>query len=542
MIIGTGLLAGPQLAKSINTLNGVINVKDFGAVEDGIADDTAAITSAMTAAIAADTSLYFSANATVRVPSMCPTMADAVLRCRTTKANVQITVLLEAGHNITRGVRMDGGDYGHIRITSEDAVVKLDSTFVGVTNTDLLATLARSSNLFVGNNARLPVLDCLIDLEGHDGYGIYALFCTTKVEAGAGVINSGLRNFSAQGGTVYAGGTIWNGAGSEGVRLQQACTATFQAAQVNNCCHNVNPSAASSAVFVSRGSTMHFQDGQAKDSGASALITHRARIVAVNANITNSQNAGFVGYGGQIMFRQGTAAGCNTGFRVISQGFLDASSANLQTTTWSVSLGFGGNIVNLHTASGTSGGGSAILGDIIADDGTPVLNFPFRNGLIFANVTAPVTQASDRLNLDTDLEVRRLGTSSQSVRVTCDGAANFIRGSSPNTARKRLHYIAQHNNTGSAGGGVGHRFSVGPEGATSVVMDLNATGRLAVGGEYSDNTAALHVISTTAGFLPPKLTEAQRDDIASASAGLVLYNTTTNKLQVRTNAQWEDLH
>jgi hypothetical protein len=55
-------------------------------------------------------------------------------------------------------------------------------------------------------------------------------------------------------------------------------------------------------------------------------------------------------------------------------------------------------------------------------------------------------------------------------------------------------------------------------------------------------SAQLEVASTSKGFLPPRLTTAERDAISSPAAGLVLYNSTTNKLQVRTNTAWTDLH
>jgi hypothetical protein len=38
------------------------------------------------------------------------------------------------------------------------------------------------------------------------------------------------------------------------------------------------------------------------------------------------------------------------------------------------------------------------------------------------------------------------------------------------------------------------------------------------------------------------LTSSQRDALISPPSGLTIYNTTTNKLQVRTNTSWVDLH
>jgi len=51
--------------------------------------------------------------------------------------------------------------------------------------------------------------------------------------------------------------------------------------------------------------------------------------------------------------------------------------------------------------------------------------------------------------------------------------------------------------------------------------------------------ALIDMTSTTAkGFLPPKLTTVQRNAIASPPAGLVIYNTNTNQLEVYTGSNW----
>ena len=52
-------------------------------------------------------------------------------------------------------------------------------------------------------------------------------------------------------------------------------------------------------------------------------------------------------------------------------------------------------------------------------------------------------------------------------------------------------------------------------------------------------SAILQADSTTKGFLPPRMTTAQKNAIATPATGLVVYDTTLNKLALYTGAAWE---
>jgi hypothetical protein len=54
-------------------------------------------------------------------------------------------------------------------------------------------------------------------------------------------------------------------------------------------------------------------------------------------------------------------------------------------------------------------------------------------------------------------------------------------------------------------------------------------------------SASFQVDSTTTGILPPRMTTTQKNAIASPAAGLVLYDSTTNKLQCYNGSTWNDL-
>jgi hypothetical protein len=85
-------------------------------------------------------------------------------------------------------------------------------------------------------------------------------------------------------------------------------------------------------------------------------------------------------------------------------------------------------------------------------------------------------------------------------------------------------------------------------GAVTLTSSLTVTSAMAAGsslavGIFSPAAASaqMEIVSTTRGFLPPRMTNAQKLAIASPAAGLMVYDTTLGKLCVRTASSWETI-
>lgn len=76
-------------------------------------------------------------------------------------------------------------------------------------------------------------------------------------------------------------------------------------------------------------------------------------------------------------------------------------------------------------------------------------------------------------------------------------------------------------------------------GETRIKGGIISPGSVAVGkSTAADSKAVLDLSSTTKGMLPPRMTTTQRDNIASPTTGLTIYNTTTNQMNVYNGTSW----
>jgi hypothetical protein len=99
-------------------------------------------------------------------------------------------------------------------------------------------------------------------------------------------------------------------------------------------------------------------------------------------------------------------------------------------------------------------------------------------------------------------------------------------------------------NNGASTSTTGYNFFTHNNQVTSAssVLAMSINGQsVGIGIETPNTSAKLQIDSTTQGFLPPRMTSAQRDAIASPATGLVVYNTTDNLLSFYNGTAWTNL-
>lgn len=138
----------------------------------------------------------------------------------------------------------------------------------------------------------------------------------------------------------------------------------------------------------------------------------------------------------------------------------------------------------------------------------------------------------------TGLKIEKTGTAGAIIDFnpkTLDGTSStsfrFFRET--NTSGAVFFDILKGDNTNTTNARI-----AGNAGANTFLAANN--GRVGIGTSSPNASAILDVSSTTGALIVPRMTSTQRDAL-TAAAGMIIYNTTTSKLQVYTTS-WTDLH
>jgi hypothetical protein len=110
-----------------------------------------------------------------------------------------------------------------------------------------------------------------------------------------------------------------------------------------------------------------------------------------------------------------------------------------------------------------------------------------------------------------------------------------------------IGYNSGYNNSnGSDNIVIGNNMATSSASASNeVILGFNGTEKLTYNKATNDIwefQGGIEINSTSNGFLPPRLTTTERDLISSPSAGLIIYNTTTNKHQGYNGTIWNDFY
>jgi hypothetical protein len=301
-----------------------------------------------------------------------------------------------------------------------------------------------------------------------------------------------------------------------------------------------------SAIASGTGRWNTYMDGTASNYFAGnlniGLSTQSAKFVSYNTGLAS----------GVVSSNASARFGNISGSSIIEIGVNSSGDAYIQAARTSDNTA---QVLSLQPFGGATTIGGSLTGSSTAQFtklglGTTPSNFRL------IEITSALTGGTNTAGVNVGSTINSDSTSSASIF-----RSNVTTQASAFTLTNLIHFLAIPTTFG-AGSTVTNQYGFSAESTlTGATNNYGFYGNIASGTNrwnfYANGTAAnyfngdvllgtttpissakLVVTSTTQGFLPPRMTTAQRDAIASPVAGLVIYNTSTNKLNVYTTA-WE---
>jgi len=222
-----------------------------------------------------------------------------------------------------------------------------------------------------------------------------------------------------------------------------------------------------------------------------------------------------------------------------------ATMAFCDNTNWismagGVAAGGGGGLTNGDKGDITVGGSGSSL---TIDDSTITYSKmqDMTSGKLLGRYSAGTGNVQE-LTLGSGLS---LNTSTGVITVTATAAANsldFTELKDAMTLDASTDVLAtgtnvfSHTNTGT-----GNSFVVNDQASDTTPFVIDAAGNVAIGTATADASALLTMVSTSQGFLPPRMTNAQVLAITTPPDGLLAYDATNHKLMYSNNGTWANV-
>lgn len=303
------------------------------------------------------------------------------------------------------------------------------------------------------------------------------------------------------------------------------------------------------------------------DSTNKRYVTDAQLVVVGNTSGTNTgDNAVNSLYSGLATSKQDTLVSATNIKTVNSTSLLGSGDVAVQATLVSgtniktinsTSLLGSGDIVLSASPSGVSGAIQFSNGSAFASDATNLF-WDDTNNRLGVGTNAPIAtghiKGSGTTSGTTALLVQN-SAGTERFKVTDNGVSTFTPASAYTVAittgnngviRSAGGYENADGVYGADGGlflrAAGNMYITANNGNTAS-FGLFGTGLgFNIGTGLSvDASAVLNLNSTNRGFLPPRMTTTQKNAIATPAAGLVVYDTTTNKLCCYNGSTWNDL-
>ena len=337
---------------------------------------------------------------TFRIPSDFATLQEALdtnsLSVR--KQGVNIELLIESGHKLTKGLKVKNGDYSNFYIKSVDDIVYLSDDFGGVgyepTDEGFDVVQSENDNLIYGINCAMPVLSCVIDMENKHGTGYYGVGCTGVITMGCGVINAGRRGCECYTSKFVAKKTMWNGSNMEGFRMQHGSIATAMEISADDCCKSGQGEA---AIYISKGCVGNFREGHALRSGTMGLKVRRSRADVERTDFSNAKTVGIKLEGNASV----SATGCKTnncgtqGVYAVQTSFINGVAESKNNGGKDLAVEHG-SIITASSCVTTHTVESEDKNPKIEDTNLSSFNIPHGEGIIFVQNEIPTIQIRSR--------------------------------------------------------------------------------------------------------------------------------------------------